>query len=250
MNELLGSTDPVLRDEVAYGAAARWIYRQRLLSADEARRLLELWTSNLAAGIGERDTDSVLRRSFSALGLSLVAALDDEAPFLDQEGFDRLLASALEYLARERDTRGYDPVKGWMHAAGHTADLLKFLARSPRLRVADQRRILDGVAAKCAAFGEVFAWGEEERLAQVVRSIARRSDLDAASFEAWLVPFPEQNRELWAAAPAIDVGRYVAVQNVKAMLRAAHTALALDAGLSPAAQAAHAELLETLGEMR
>src|SRR5262245_49493264 len=179
MSSLLASTDPVLRDDVAYSAAARWVYRKRLLSAAEDRQLLELWRGNLTAGIGERGTDSVLRRSFSALSLSLLAALDNEAPFMTQQDFDDTFAAALDYLEDERDTRGYDATKGWMHAAGHTADLLKFLARSPRLGKAGQRRLLDAVSDKCAAFGEVFAWGEDERLAQVVRSVARRPDLDA-----------------------------------------------------------------------
>jgi hypothetical protein len=249
-NELLGSPDPVLRDQVAYGAAARWIVRQRLLTADQSRQLVELWSANLRQGIGERGTDSVLRRSFSALDLSLLAALDNEAPFLDRASFDRLLAAALGYLDAERDTRGYDPATGWMHAAGHTADLLKFLARSPRLAVADQRRLLDAVARKCATFGEPFVWGEGERLAQVGRSIARRGDLDRTAFTAWLAAFPERHRELWAKAPAIEVERYVAVENAKSMLRAAYAALAMDEDLGAAAQEVRAELLGVLSRMR
>lgn len=250
MNDLLGSTDPVLCDDVAYSAAARWVYRKRLLSAAEERQLLELWRGNLGAGVGESGTDSALRRSFSALNLSLLTALDLEAPFMTQDDFDALLASAIDYLERERDRRGYDPAKGWVHAAGHTADLLQFLARSPRLAMGDQRCLLDAVAAECAAFGEVFAWGEDERLAQVVRSVARRPDLDRAAFEAWLAAIPEQHEALWASAPAIEVARYVAVQNGKAVLRAAHTALAMDAGPEPSAEWAETRLLETLAQMR
>ena len=192
----------------------------------------------------------MLRRSFSALNLSIVAALDNEAPFLSQSDFDGLLSAALEYSSRERDTRGYDPAKGWMHAAGHTADLLKFLARNPRLAVADQRRLLDAVAEKCAGFGEVFGWGEGERLAQVVRSVVRRADFDRAAFDVWVEAFPEQHRKLWSKAPAIDVARYVAVQNVKDVLRSTHAALAMDTDLALNAEGAEARLLEVLGKMR
>ena len=250
MNELLGSTDPVLRDEVAYSAAARWVYRKRLLSAEQNRQLLALWRANLGVGLGERGADSVLRRSFGALDLSLLAALDNEAPFMTQEEFDGLLRETLDYLERERDTRGYDAAKGWVHAAGHTSDVLKFMARSPRLAVADQSKLLDAVAAKCTAFGEVFAWGEDERLAQVVRSVVRRADFDSASFDTWAAAFPKRYEELWAAGPAIEIPRYVAVQNLKSMLRAAHAALAMDGELAPAAQAAKTKLLETLAVMR
>lgn len=250
MNELLGSTDPLLRDEVAYSAAARWVYRKRLLSPEQNRELLGLWRANLSVGLGERGTDSVLRRSFNALDLSLLAALDNEAPFMTQEDFDGLLRDAVDYLERERDTRGYDATKGWVHAAGHTADVLKFMARSPRLAVADQRKLLDAAAAKCAAFGEVFAWGEEERLGQVVRSVVRRADFDSGSFGSWVAAFPKRYEELWAAGPAIEIPAYVAVQNLKSMLRAAHTSLAMDGELAPAAQDARTKLLETLATMR
>ena len=47
MNGLLGSPDPVLRDEVAYSAAATWIVSKRLVGADDLRRLITclLYTS-------------------------------------------------------------------------------------------------------------------------------------------------------------------------------------------------------------
>jgi hypothetical protein len=141
MNELLGSPDPVLRDDVAYGVVPRWVYRQRLLTADEQRRLVGMWSANLRVGLGER-------------------------------------------------------------------------------------------------------------LAQVVRSIARRPDLDGAGFEAWLRPFPDQNKKLWAAGPAIDVESYITVENAKGMLRAAHAALAMDGELSPGAASARDQLLATLAAMR
>ena len=42
MNALLASPDPVLRDEVAYSAAATWIVSKRLVGADDLRRLITL----------------------------------------------------------------------------------------------------------------------------------------------------------------------------------------------------------------
>jgi hypothetical protein len=64
----------------------------------------------------------------------VIAARDNDAPFLTPPEFDGLLEHALAYFHDERDTRGFDAVKGWMHSAAHTSDLLKFLARSSRLR--------------------------------------------------------------------------------------------------------------------
>ncbi|MDQ3171984.1 MAG: hypothetical protein M3Q55_17780 [Acidobacteriota bacterium] len=71
MNGLIGSTDPFLRDNVTYEAVAKWIYTDKLLSADEQRALLAQWTANLRDGIGESGTDKSYLRSFSALNLRL-----------------------------------------------------------------------------------------------------------------------------------------------------------------------------------
>lgn len=83
-----------------------------------------MWRDNLKTGTGERGTDTAFLRSFSALNLSVLAALDIDAPFMSQGEFDALLVDALEYLLRERDERGYLPGVGWVHASAHTADAL------------------------------------------------------------------------------------------------------------------------------
>src|SRR5687767_4513091 len=145
MNTLVGSTDPYLRDNVAYEAAARWIYTTGALSANEQREMLAMWTGNLQVGLGDPAGDAAFRRSFSALNLSILAARENAAPFLSQDEFDRFLATMLDYLARERDTRGYDSTRGWIHAAAHTADALKFLTRSPKLAVPAQARVLTAI---------------------------------------------------------------------------------------------------------
>jgi hypothetical protein len=249
MNELLGSPDPVLRDRVAYGAAARWIYRQRLLTPPQQTQVLAMWTRNLEAGLGERTTDSIFRRSFSALNLSILAALDNEAPFLSAQEHKAFVDRALAYFEAERDRRGYDPAKGWMHAAAHTADLLKFLARSPKLTSSAQARMLEAISQKCARFGEVFQWGEDERIAQVIRSIARRPDLDRPAFERWLAGPPVRYRELWARAPSIDPGAFAEVQNLKLVLRAAYVALSLDPNLPQNTESVRRLLGDTLAKM-
>ncbi len=249
MNALVGSPDPVLRDDVSYGAAARWIYRRRLLSADEQKRLLQLWSSNLSMELGRRGSDTAYRRSFSALNLSVLAALDNEVAFLTQAEFEAFLNRSIDYLVHERDTRGYVPGHGWIHATAHTADLLKFLARSPKLPPPAQRTLLNAIAQKCAG-EETFAWGEEERLAEIVRSIVRRPDFDAAAFAAWLGEFPLRHTELWKTAPAIDPAAFPPVQNIKSVLRAAYVALVNDANLPTPGQTARQSVLQTLAMMK
>ena len=181
LSDSLGSTDPEIRDGFGYEIPVAWIYKKKLLGPDDLRVLLRKWTANLRTGIGETTGDSVLLRSFSALDLSILAAYDLEAPFLSPAEFESLLESALAYLRDERDVRGYTPPVGWRHSCAHTADLLKFLARSPHLKVADQERILEAVRAKLTRTGDpVYVWGEDERLARTVVSLVRRADFDSA----------------------------------------------------------------------
>lgn len=65
----LGSTDPELRDDLAYSILYSWIAEQRRLSHEQLITLLEKWQANLRVGIGEVGTDSVFLRSFSVIGL-------------------------------------------------------------------------------------------------------------------------------------------------------------------------------------
>ena len=136
LTAMLASPDPELRDDIAYSTLTSWIYQQKIVDAAAMRALVDRLLANLTRGIGERDTDSVLGRSFSALMLSVVVARDNADPFLDANDWRRVETAALAYLAAEQDLRGYDAGKGWMHSAAHTADLLKFLGRSRYLDLA------------------------------------------------------------------------------------------------------------------
>ena len=178
-------------------------------------------------GIGETGTDSVLLRSFSALDLSILAALENEAPALDAAGYRRLVDAAFSYLRDERDLRGLEPRVGWIHATAHTADLLKFLARDPRFTPADQQRLLDAVAAKLITPGTpVFTHAEDERLAAAVVSVARRSDFDPVLLDAWLERFVAAEKQVWSRRPP-EPSLLDAAQNGRAFLRSLYVLLSL-----------------------
>ena len=246
LNGLLGSPDPQLRDDCAYSIAAAWIYRDKRLSNETLRSLLATWTGNLEKGLGETGSDGILLRSFSALDLSTLAAFDNTSPFLDETEFAFFLSATLDYLAGEKDLQGFDASKGWMHATAHTADVLKFLGRSPRLRPADQARILEAIGAKIRAAGLVFVYGENERLARAVESLALRSDFDHAAFTARLAAFREDGKRLWENGPAIDPRRFQGVQNGKDLLRSLYVGLALRGHDQPAVEAVRGEILSCL----
>jgi hypothetical protein len=241
LSALLASPDPELRDDIAYTGLVSLIYRQRAVPPEAIRELTTEWRRNLTVGLGEQGTDAVFRRSFSALSLGIVAALDNEAPFLDRAGFDRLLASALEYLSGERDLRGFDPGTGWMHAVAHTADLLKFLARSRHLQPAQQTAILDGIAGKLRTVDEVLTHGEDERLARAVVAIVARADFDRAAFERWLTALAPA-RSTAPPSPASLAG----LQNRRNLVVSLHAVLTTDARDLPGLDAARSTVRAAL----
>ncbi len=223
----LDSPESAWRDDVGYGVVAACAYQKKLLRPDERRELVARLSANLRRGIGETGTDSVLLRTFSALDLSILAALEEEQPVLDAVGYRRLLDDALAYLRDERDLRGLDPRVGWVHATAHTADLLKFLARDARFTPADQARLLDAAWSKMTAAGTpVFTHAEDERLAAALLSVARRPDFDPVILDPWLARFVALEKTVWEKAPP-EPATLDASQNARNLLRSFYVLLSL-----------------------
>jgi hypothetical protein len=250
MNQLLGSDDPVLRDEVGYGAAERWLAREHRLSASELRVMLRLWAANLDDGLGEPGDNRVFKRSFSALCLSLIAAADLSAPFLEPAELQTFYDRVLDYFQRERDLRGFDPVHGWMHTVAHTADALKFLMRNPKLAPGSGARLLDAVRAKIESHDAVFTWGENDRIALALQSAVRRPDAEAAPLTAWTQHWMKAHQELWANGPQVDPRRFARVENATQVMRSLHAALSMESAPTPAGEAARRMLIAALAKMR
>jgi hypothetical protein len=224
---LLGSPDTEWRDDVGYGVVAACVYQKKLLKPVERRGLVAGLSANLRRGIGESGTDTVLLRSFSALDLSIFAALENADPALDDAGYRQLLDDALAYLLDERDLRGLEPQVGWIHATAHTADLLKFLARDPRFTAADQVRLLDAAWSKMTAPGTpVFTHAEDERLAAALLSAVRRPDFDPSTLDPWLARFVALEKQVWTKAPP-DPATLDASQNARNLLRSFYAQLSL-----------------------
>ena len=198
LSQFLGSPDPELRDDLTYSILAHWIGRPNVLQPSDLTVLTDEWRANLKIGIGESGTNSVLKRSFSALCLSLIAEREAKSPFLGATRYHQLLADAVAYLQSEVDLRGYDAKLGWIHANAHTADLMQALASSPLLTKEEQISILSAIAARLSSAPQVYTQGEQDRMAAALLAVIRRSDYDAASFESWLAKLQEEDKKVWA----------------------------------------------------
>src|SRR4051795_2503817 len=185
LTRMLGDPDPSLRDGTAYPALMTWI--ERGVYDDLLAGLGDGMAAGLLVGIGERDTDTVFRRSFSALVLGECIARDNSRPLLPGgkilEWGDRLPT----WLLRERDTRGFVPGKGWAHAVAHGADAIGTLAESPHLATPELTVLLDVVADRVLLpVDALFASGEADRLALATLKVLRRDAVPLRVLEPWV----------------------------------------------------------------
>jgi len=146
--DFLVSTDPGLRDGIAYEALTAWIYRDHLLRADELELVRRKLVGQAQKGINGGDADEIFGRSFALLGLSVLAAQDLRQPFMSPAALNEVLGLALAELERERDLRGFVTGKGWAHVTAHSADLLNFLARNPKITPAQATLIVEHIAER------------------------------------------------------------------------------------------------------
>jgi hypothetical protein len=225
LTRMLGDPDPALRDGTAYPALTTWI--ERGVYDDLLAGLGDGMAAGLLVGIGERDTDSVFRRSFSALVLGECIARDNVRPLLPGgkilEWGDRLTT----WLLRERDLRGWVPGKGWAHAVSHGADTMAILARSPHLATPELTVLLDVVADRLLLpVDRLFSSGEGDRLAFTTVMILRRNVVPLRVLEPWIA-------RIAAAAGTRssydDRNPYLAGGNAEAFLRALYLQLSLGA---------------------
>ena len=245
LSGFLGSPDPELRDQIAFSILSVWLSGDDVPWADaELVALLDEWQGNLRVGTGQPGADAVLKRSFSALCLAVLAERDLKTPFLGSARYRSLLNAALEYLAAERDLRGYDERKGWIHATAHTADLLAALARHPAMKPAEQNQLLAGIARRLSTAPEVFTQGEQDRLAQAVTALLLRPDFDATAFHEWLTALRATTRQSARTRPLTSAALAV-FQNNTYFLQALHARLSMET-LEGKAATSRAAVLDAL----
>ena len=222
LTTMLGSTDPFERDEIAYPILATWIGSG--VYDDLLAGLGDGMATGLTQGLGETGTDSVFRRSFSALVLAECVARDTLQSLVPPakllEWGDRVTG----WLVRERDVRGFVPGKGWAHGVAHGADAIGVLAASPHFRLPELTVLLDVVPDRVLIPTPApLTSGEPDRLAAATMAVLRRRLVPLRIIEPWLA-------RLTAAATAeVPAGEdpYLVHGNPESFLRALHLQVAL-----------------------
>jgi hypothetical protein len=220
--ELLAATDPHLRDDIGLGVLCAWA--DRGVYDDLLPGLGDGLTEGLRPGLGEANTYSVLRRSFSARAL---------AALIDRDSARRRVPAAtvlawgdrgLAWLSAERDLRPHIPGAGRVHALAHGADLVGALARSRHLDEGGLMVLLDTVAERLTnPSGPVFLDREEDRFAYATMSLLHRDIVDRSLLEPWV----RRLGESWAGVGEHGEPTPAHVSNTVAFVRALHLQLLL-----------------------
>ena len=236
LTAMLGDIDPRLRDGIAYPVLATWVSEG--VYDDLLQGLGDGMAAGLLVGIGERGTDTVFRRSFSALVLAECVERDNERHVVPPDTILRWGDRAAGWLVRERDVRGYVPGKGWAHAVAHGADVLAALARSDAMGRLELTVLLDVIGDRLLTESDRLLHGEDDRLALATMEILRRDVLGLDVVEPWLTRIAAKAR------PELDRDDdpYAVAGNVQPFLRALHLQLAL----APRPPKQRADLLLTL----
>ena len=222
LTTMLGSTDPDLRDGVAYPTLATWV--ERGVYDDLLVGLGDGMATGLLVGLGERDTDTVFRRSFSILVLAECIERDNRAALVPPgkvlEWGDRVTT----WFVREADTRGFVPGKGWAHTVAHGADALDCLARSPHFWINELTVLLDVIADRLLLPADtVFTAGEPDRLAAATMTVLRRNLVPLGVVEPWVARLTATA----AADTPVAVDPFPRRGNAEGFLRALHLQLLL-----------------------
>jgi hypothetical protein len=223
LTRMLGDPDPDVRDGIAFPTMATWIdegvYDDLLVGLGDGM------CHGLDIGLGEAESDSVFRRSFSALILTECIDRTTRAALGGPNVVLRWGDRIMSWYSRERDLRGFVPGKGWAHAVAHGADALGALARSPVLGRLELTVILDVIADRLLTPTDTFfVCGEGDRLAFATMHLLRRDVLGIDVLEPWVARL---------AAGAVGRGSvnrnpYLVSGNVQAYLRSLHLQLALN----------------------
>lgn len=229
---MLGSPDPRQRDDVGYSVLEAWITEgvyDNLLAG-----LGDGLTLGLREGIGESGTDTVFRRSFSAVALGAVVARDNAVHSLHPSVVLTWADRAVSWYLGEHDLRGWVPQKGWAHAVAHGADLIGTLTASRYLSVDELTVMLEVVGDRLLAPTEHrLVDGEDERLAFATMSLLHRDLVPAEVVESWL----DRLSSVWTESPQPGSPEPAMRANVVGYLRALHLQLLLGVHGTPAQDA-------------
>lgn len=188
MLENIGTTDGYLRDN---------IYLMRLVEMLESEpftneKLIaytEICLEQIKYGLGEINSDSVFKRSFSALVLYYLAVINQQRNFLSNDLKQQIIHESIYLFKNEQDIRGYVEGKGWAHSIAHYSDLIAGLVTSDFYDSKYNEEILDVLninLQKLNVDKSCYIDDEEERMLFIVFAMLDQQRISEEAYINWL----------------------------------------------------------------
>lgn len=207
----LASGDPELRDELSYMILASGLIDKHKLTATQQEELLFIVLDNqhLFYHIGEKETDSVFMRSYSALVIETLLYTDVNKQELSPDAIQQTKTALTRYAREEKDWRGYIEGKGWAHAMAHLADALDVCTQNQYMTETDRQQMLD-LVCELAKLSEPLYHEEDIRLADIAYHIIAGKQVDNDFLQTWLDS---------CFVNRVDITSWISATNVKNFLR-------------------------------
>jgi len=195
----IGTTNPVVRDQLIYRAFCKLIFEDRFEKSQLEYILNSLLNNrSLHLDIDKTTSNSVFTRSFTSLIFAAILGYDRTKHILDKDISLQVITTSHDYMMNEQDLRGYVQEKGWAHAAAHGADLLESLIKHPLATELDAQKVLQHIA-RFLTIAEGYQDDEEERLARAFVALPSHH-LSEEIISEWLYSLDHSLREKLAAA--------------------------------------------------
>lgn len=202
--ENLGNLNPVIREDCL---DIIWeLIDANVLQDELLIKTGDTLVQNIQRGLGEKESDLVFWRTFSAMILGVLICNDeirrreaDAAPFLDRKTYNRWYAAAIQYAKKEVDFRGKVPGKGWAHSIAHSGDLLRDCGFHSFSTSEHHKEILETLSLKLTHNREVpFVNNDDNRLTRIVIVLLFRQQLTPEDYRDWLDNLLQKfNGETW-----------------------------------------------------
>lgn len=170
MLKYIGDTDQELRDGLILNTFVNWIEEKRYFTNEELSNLLNTILSEDFAfyNMGQENDDSVLKRSFSILLVNPILCVHLDKNFLDKDMIVKTKDCLIKYLNEEKDLRGYDCDKGWIHALAHVADGIDLLVNCEGITEDTCKEVMLSIENRLCEGKEFLSAEEDERLVNII----------------------------------------------------------------------------------
>ena len=183
LRHCLASSDPILRDELAFGLLSTWMRTERLTVSTRTQLF-----SALTHDIEKRnDASQGVYLPFALLTLSEILRTDRLAAFLDDKQRGNVVRIVSSYLSALSDYRGFSNDVGWRHNVAHGADVYLQLGLNKRVSAQQVSDMADSLAGLINP-SEVhfYHYGEPQRLARASAYLMLREDTETEYWLGWL----------------------------------------------------------------